>query len=222
MKLLSFLLLFCLLILHSRAQDSVKSYNQPQHFSKAQLLAPALLGASGLLLSGSPKWQLAQWRNENFSDFHTKADDILAFSPIVIAYGLDAFGLRSRNDFWNRSAILCKGELMMLASVYALKYSTHVPRPDGSDDYSFPSGHTAQAFMAATFLSQEYKQQIVWMPYAAYTLAASVGALRIANNKHYISDVLVGAGLGILAQKVSYWTHRYRWGRHVPKPIFTF
>ncbi|MDI9320134.1 MAG: phosphatase PAP2 family protein [Phycisphaerales bacterium] len=222
MRLLSFLLLFYLLHLPVRAQDSTRSYNRPLHLSKAQLWAPVLLGASGLLLSGSTKWNLAQWRNENLPDFSTYADDVLAFSPIVIAYGLDAFGLKSHNDFWNRSAILCKGELMMLGSVYALKYSTHVPRPDGSDIYSFPSGHTAQAFMAATFLSQEYKHKIVWMPYAAYTLAASVGALRIANNKHYISDVLVGAGLGILAQKVAYWTHQYRWGRHVPKPIFTF
>ena len=42
------------------------------------------------------------------------------------------------------------------------------------------------------------------MPCAAYGLASLVAVLRMANNKHYISDVLVGAGSGILLIKLSY------------------
>jgi membrane-associated phospholipid phosphatase len=204
------------------AQDTVTKYNVPIHFSKVQLVAPLTLTLSGLILSGEAKNEVMNWRNNNLPNFHYKADDFLALSPIAMAYGLDVCGVKSRNDFWNRSAILCKGELMMLASVYLLKYTTKVSRPDGSDLYSFPSGHSAQAFMAATFLSQEYQQQLPWMPYAAYTIATSVAALRIANNKHYISDVLVGAALGILSQKIAYWTHQYRWRRRAQKPITLF
>jgi membrane-associated phospholipid phosphatase len=51
------------------------------------------------------------------------------------------------------------------------------------------------------------------MPYASYTVASSVGLLRVANNRHYISDVLVGAGIGYLSMKVAYWTHQYKWGK---------
>lgn len=203
------------------AQDSIQ-YNQPLKFTAKQLIAPGLLAASGLALSGQVKYNFVDFRNEKLPNFYTKADDFLAFTPIAIAYGLDVFGVKSRNDFWNRSAILCKAELMMLATVYGLKYSTKELRPDGSDTHSFPSNHTAQAFLAATFLSVEYGRKIKWIPYAAYTVAGSVAASRMANNRHFIGDVLVGAGIGILSQKVAYWTHQYRWGRNVPKPIIQF
>ena len=217
-------MLFILLTFGSNkgfGQDSIQ-YNHPLKFSSKQFIAPALLAASGLALSGQVKYNFVDFRNEKLPNFYTNADDFLAFTPIAFAYGLDVFGVKSRNDFWNRSAILCKAELMMLATVYGLKYSTKELRPDGSDTHSFPSNHTAQAFLAATFLSVEYGQKIKWIPYAAYTVAGSVAAIRMANNRHFIGDVLVGAGIGILSQKVAYWTHQYRWGRHVPKPIIRF
>ena len=103
---------------------------------------------------------------------------------------------------------------MFYASTQLLKSAVSELRPDGSDHRSFPSGHTAQAFATATFLSEEYKERLPWMPYAAYTLAGSTGILRIANNKHYIGDVLFGAGLGLLSMKTAYWTHRYKWGKN--------
>ena len=159
------------------------------------------------------KMELTEERNELFPTFHTKVDNYLQFSPIVIAYGLDAAGLKSRTDFVNRTVILIKGEMLMMGSVNLLKQATHQLRPDGSTYNSFPSGHTAQAFAAATFLSEEYKLRLPWMPYAAYGIAGSVGALRMANNRHFISDVLFGAGLGVLSMKAAYWTHRYQWNK---------
>jgi membrane-associated phospholipid phosphatase len=204
------------------AQDSVVCLNQPLKCNERQILAPAVLITGGLLLSGQIKHDVVDFRNRNLGGFYTNADDVLAFTPILAAYSLDAFGVPSRNDFWNRSAILFKGELMMLGTVSLLKNLTNQTRPDGSNQHSFPSSHTAQAFLAATFLSQEYKHQLPWIPYAAYAVAGTVASIRIGNNKHYISDVLVGAGIGILSQKVSYWTHRYRWGKNVPRPIIRF
>lgn len=224
MKFCQFLLLLFLLTFSSNkgyAQDSFQ-YNQPLKFTAKQFIAPGLLAISGLALSGQVKYNFVDFRNEKLPNFYTNADDFLAFAPIAFAYGLDVFGVKSRNDFWNRSAILCKAEVMMLSSVYLLKYSTKELRPDGSDNRAFPSTHTAQAFLAATFLSVEYGQKIKWIPYAAYTVAGSVAAIRMANNRHFIGDVLVGAGIGILSQKVAYWTHQYRWGRNVPKPIIKF
>lgn len=101
----------------------------------------------------------------------------------------------------------------MIAITQLLKNTAHIQRPDQSNYASFPSGHTAQAFAAATFLNEEYKDRYKWMPYVSYGIATTVGVLRMANNKHYISDVLVGAGIGYLSMKISYWTHHYKWNR---------
>ncbi|RAJ01595.1 PAP2 superfamily protein [Chitinophaga skermanii] len=187
------------------------------HVLDADVYIPVSLILAGSIANGngqeSLKKELAEERSEHMPHFHTKIDNYLQYAPIAIAYGLDAAGIPSKTDIANRTAILFKGELLMSSSVFLLKNTTHQLRPDGTTYNSFPSGHTAQAFAAATFLSEEYKDRFHWMPYAAYGIAASVGALRIANNRHYISDVLVGAGLGILSMKVAYWTHHYKWGK---------
>ncbi len=191
------------------SQDTISSI---ERFKASKLIVPSSLMVVGTLVNidnGSLKYWLNDWRNENLPDFRTAVDDYLQYSPIVIAYGLDAFGVKSKTDIINRSLILAKGELMVLATTQLMKNTITATRPDGSATNSFPSGHTTQAFAAATFLSEEYKDELPWMPYFAYSIATSVGALRIANNRHYLSDVLFGAGLGILCMKASYWLHRY-------------
>lgn len=193
-------------------------------FSGRQLIAPSLMVALGTLSLHQPSEEVRDWRNRHLANFHTHVDDVLSVSPIALVYLLDAAGVPAKTDFRNRSAILLKSELMCLGSVYGLKHILREQRPDGSDERSFPSSHTAQAFMGATFLTQEYKDRLPWIPYAAYTLASSVGMMRIANNRHYLSDVLIGAGIGILSQKIAYWTHRYHWKRHARehnRPVMT-
>ncbi|HMF69919.1 MAG TPA: phosphatase PAP2 family protein [Flavitalea sp.] len=201
----------------SSVSPSLKLRLSTPQFRLKSLFIPASLMLAGIGTSSNGrealKMELVEKRNELLPTFHTKIDNYLKFSPIVIAYGLDAAGLKSRTDFVNRTVILIKGELLAMGSVGLLKGATHQLRPDGSTYNSFPSGHTAQAFAAATFLSEEYKQRLPWIPYAAYGIAGTVGALRMANNRHYISDVLFGAGLGILSMKVAYWTHRYKWNK---------
>ena len=196
---------------------SLRTRLSTTNFQLRSLFIPTSLMLAGIGTSSngreSFKMELVEKRNELLPVFHTKIDNYLKFSPIVIAYGLDAAGLKSRTDFVNRTVILIKGELLAMGSVGLLKAATHQLRPDGSTYNSFPSGHTAQAFAAATFLSEEYKQRLPWIPYAAYGIAGSVGALRMANNRHYISDVLFGAGLGFLSMKAAYWTHRYQWNK---------
>lgn len=196
--------------------DSLKT-EQRKNYNLQQLYIPSALIISGVAFNGngpnSIKNEVFEERNEYFVNFRTKADDYLQYSPIVIAYGLDALGVKSKTGFADRTAILLKGEFFMTGSVKLLKKATYQLRPDGSTYDSFPSGHTAQAFAAATFLSTEYKQRLKWIPYAAYGLATSVGLLRVANNRHFISDVFTGAGLGILSMKLSYWTHQYKWSK---------
>lgn len=196
--------------------DSIRRV-KPLRFSLNQLTVPASLVATGIFLNNNSPRSIKNWvakeRNERMPEFHTTADNYLLVAPIAIVYGLDAFGVKSKTDILNRTVILLKGEVMTHAAVCFLKSKTDVLRPDGSNSYSFPSGHTAQAFAAATFLAEEYKDQFKWMPYVAYGMASTVGMMRIANNRHYISDVLLGAGIGILSMKAAYWTHQYKWGQ---------
>jgi membrane-associated phospholipid phosphatase len=76
-----------------------------------------------------------------------------------------------------------------------LKYSLQRTRPDESNNLSFPSGHTSTAFSLATVANQHYGWK-VGVP--AYLLASGIGLSRIEKDKHYLSDVLAGATLGVI------------------------
>ncbi|HEU4608161.1 MAG TPA: phosphatase PAP2 family protein, partial [Chitinophagaceae bacterium] len=152
-------------------------------------------------------------RMEHFPEFHHKLDDYSQWTPIVAAYALDFAGVKAKHDLVNRSVILVKSELLMMAVTYPLKKWTHVLRPDSSAYNSFPSGHTAEAFLAANFLRHEYGQRSVWYSIAGYTVASGVGVLRVLNNRHWVSDVLAGAGIGMLCSEAAYATHKFKWNK---------
>jgi len=151
-----------------------------------------------------------------FPTFRTRADDILLVAPYLELGAVLLAGVESRDDNLNIGLVILKSEAIMLSSVFALKNLTKIRRPDNSDMLSFPSGHTAQAFLAASIVHNEFRHKSQWYGIGAYTIATSVAALRMINSKHWQSDVVAGAGIGILSAHVGYLTHRNRWGR---KPI---
>ena len=91
------------------------------------------------------------------------------------------------------SAIIANG-----LCTYGIKFITGRIRPDGANRRSFPSGHTSSSFLAATIADDLYGSKI-GVP--AYLLAGLTGLSRIHDNKHYLSDVIFGAGLGIALGK---------------------
>jgi membrane-associated phospholipid phosphatase len=91
--------------------------------------------------------------------------------------------------------------------VEGMKLAISSPRPSGAAG-SMPSGHTAQAFVSATILDMEYRDSSPWISVSGYALAATTGLYRIINNKHWISDVFVGAGIGMLSTRLVYSTHK--------------
>ncbi len=205
-----FCLLLCFIFTFAQQKDSLNIVNKSFKFKEKQLILPASLIVLGVLANDEFKHHIKNFRNENFSNFRTKTDDFLQFAPHVLVYAFESAGMKPRTDFNNRAAIFIKGELLTLGITYVLKNSFNAIRPDGAS-LSFPSGHTAFAFSGATLLAIEYGENHPWVPYVAYGTASTVGFMRMANNRHYISDVLFGAGLGILSMKVAYWTHQYRW-----------
>ncbi len=131
-------------------------------------------------------------------------DNYLQFVPAVAVYGLNAVGIQGAHDFLDRSMIYLLSNIIMNITVSGLKQITHEQRPDGSDYLSFPSGHTAEAFASAEFLMQEYKNVSVWYGISGYAVATSVAYLRMYNNKHWLNDVVAGAGFGILSTRLAY------------------
>lgn len=186
--------------------------NEKPNFKAKELIVPIFTMTAGFYTNfNADKHQLVNWRNHKIPSFATSIDDYLLYSPMAIVYILDAFDHSAKTDILNRSVILMKSEAIMLAGTLSLKYGLNTLRPDLTNFQSFPSGHTAHAFMFAAFLAEEYKHKYKWMPYLAYGIASAVGIMRMANNRHYFSDVLFGAGIGILSVKIAYWTHQYKW-----------
>jgi membrane-associated phospholipid phosphatase len=176
---------------------------------------PTVFIGYGLLsqnANGYPSsYDVKNWRDKNYSSFSTKIDDATVFVPAVMVYGLDLLNMKSTNDPLNQTIIFAKTSFVTMAIVYGLKYTTNVTRPDGSDNQSFPSAHTAMAFAYATVLDKEFKN--TWISIAGYSVATATGAMRILNDKHWFSDVMVGAGIGILSTNLVYLTHqnKYKW-----------
>lgn len=195
---------------------SIKNISLKSPAFRSALVAPALLTAAGLSMldeDNDDNHEIQEERNRHMSNFRYRVDDYLQHSPIVAVYGLNLLGVKGKNDFANRTAILVKTELMVGMLTFSLKRITAVPRPDTKELTSFPSGHTAQAFAAATFMHREYGHKSIWYSIGAYTVATGVGTMRVMNNRHWVSDVLVGAGIGILSTNLVYLTHQYRWGK---------
>lgn len=168
-------------------------------------IVPAVLIGAGLALTGQKiKDDQLSFRAKNFNNFNNHADDLLQFASYAPVFGLDLIGVHGRNSFQDKVGIVALGGIFMMGTVYGLKTVTKVERPDNSKDDSFPSGHTANAFFGATVLAKEYGNQSVWYPIAGYTFATATGALRMLNNRHWVSDVLVGAGFGIASAELAY------------------
>lgn len=173
-------------------------------YRSVQIAVP-LIVAGGVLFGNDVAFR--DMRNDYLSgDWRYHYDDYLQYSPAAIMLGLKAFGLEGRSS-WGRmftsSAFAVAGTLIMANGTKLLRLRE---RPDGADRRSFPSGHTATAFVTATMLHKEYGTTVSpWFSVGGYTIAAGVGLSRVMNNKHWVSDILAGAGIGILAGELGYF-----------------
>jgi membrane-associated phospholipid phosphatase len=94
------------------------------------------------------------------------------------------------------SSKVLRAQIMALTVSGVIKKAAQRQRPDGSDNRSFPSGHTSVSFASATVLQRELGWK-VGIP--AYAAATYVGMARIEKKKHFLSDVAFGAAIGILS-----------------------
>lgn len=176
----------------------------------ASFVLPAALVGYGLfsLAGKNPVRSLdLTTKNELQEDhplFAAHADNYLQFAPAAMAFGLYAAGIKGEHTMSDAAGIYFMSIIMMTGTVTALKGITKRERPDHSIFNSFPSGHTATVFASAEFLKQEYGDRYPWLGYSGYLVATATGALRMYNNRHWFSDVVAGAGFGILSTKFTY------------------
>ena len=98
-------------------------------------------------------------------------------------------------DDYNGTLQLCKSSISTIICTHIFKLSIEKFRPDGTNNNSFPSGHTSAAFSGATFIHQRYGFK---MAFPAYAIASFVGYSRIYAKKHYLEDVIAGATLAAI------------------------
>jgi membrane-associated phospholipid phosphatase len=146
------------------------------------------------------------WNGQQYASPYM--EDYMLLVPAVAVYGLNIAGVKGQNNLIDRSIIYGMSNLIANGIGFGVKYFGIEERPDKTDHSSFPSGHTAEAFVSAEFLHQEYKQRLHWSIIASgYAVATSVAFLRMYHNKHWLSDVVAGAGIGMASTRFSYYLY---------------
>ena len=187
-------------------------------------IVPAALTAAGTSLHYMTgiREDVRDFARKNLS-YSGRMDDFIQYTPFAAVYALNAAGVQGKNNFGNRTAIAVKTILLWNTVVSSLKTWTKVQRPNG-DFRSFPSGHTSFSFTMAHFMHHEFGERSPWYSIGAYSVAITVGMMRIARNAHWVSDVVAGAGIGIITTEMIYLTHQYKWDQEHLKnwDIFPF
>ncbi len=178
-----------------------------ERFAWQQLIVPGALFAVGVTGVLSP------WYVDNINKPVQNAvqgwnvgqrlhfDDYAQFLPVAGFLGI-GFAEESQHSFAERACMAASAGASMGIMVYGIKMSGPEKRPDSDAMNSFPSGHTAMAFMGAELVRREYGG---WWGAGAYLAAGTVAFMRIYNNRHWTNDILAGAGFGILCADAAFW-----------------
>jgi membrane-associated phospholipid phosphatase len=192
-------------------KGDIKTPVQPKGLSWKPIVIPAALITYGVLelkldflkdvnITGR-KWTSGR----DDPNQRTSIDNYTLLVPAVAVYGLNFAGIKGKNNLVDATLMFAASSAIANAIVFPLKSWSAVTRPDSSAPNSFPSGHTAQAFVSAEFLRQEYKGKYPRITAGGYAFAVATGYLRMLNNKHWFSDVMAGAGIVIMSTRLSYY-----------------
>ena len=137
---------------------------------------------SGLIIKNEDD-HFQSLRNTYIPNFRYHYDDYLQYLPAVAMLGLKIGGVQGRSS-WSRMLVSeAITASIMGATINTVKHTANVTRPDGSNNHSFPSGHTAMAFMAATMLHKEYgTTRSPWYSIGGYTVATATAVSRMLNS----------------------------------------
>ncbi|WP_278622934.1 phosphatase PAP2 family protein [Parabacteroides gordonii] len=171
-------------------------------FNPKHLILPASLitiGAVGTAIDGMNDFHLFSRKSDVKK---IRVDDYLEWGMLGWVFVCDLMG-KEKHNWVDQLFLVTMAEGMNAVMTRALKYSINETRPDGGP-YSFPSGHTANAFLGAHMAYKEFKDSSPVLAYSGYAIALFVAGSRLYNNRHWVADVVAGAGFGILSVELSY------------------
>ena len=177
-------------------------------FRPQQLIAPGVLMGAGIVIHTAGhegidipvnKWFQEKWRA---GGPELGFDNYIQYLPLVMDVGLGMLGARAEHALLDRVIEAALGSACLGIVSWTMKSVINSPRPNGVDNRSFPSGHSDWVFLGAELVRMEYGWG--WGA-GAYAIATTVAVMRNYNNWHWISDCLMGAGLGILMAHVGRW-----------------
>lgn len=194
-------------------QDSIikKTIDKTYKLNDKRLIAPTVFIGFGIVsLESDGLRQLNFSTRDEINEHqpeHISLDNYTQYAPAAMVYGLNAAGIKGKHNFRDRTIIYATSQLISATFVVPLKHIVKEKRPDNSNNISFPSGHTATAFSSAQFMFREYKDTNFLLGSSGYLLAAFTGIYRTLNDKHWVGDVVAGAGIGILSTELAYWLY---------------
>ena len=180
-----------------------------RYLKRAVIPAAVLIGAGALTMQERgfiSSFDARDARNKFLPEFATNADDFLMLAPLAGLYGFNLISSQNRHELSRQTLLLFTSGVLTSAMVWPTKKITDIDRPNGKP-FAFPSGHTAYAFTIATFMDKEFRHKSPWVSITSYSLAGATGVLRVLNNAHWMSDILAGAGVGIISVNTVYWVH---------------
>lgn len=203
-------------IVDTLKKDLLTAPDTVQHLRSklTSLIPPAALvsyGIASFYVHPLRKLDHYVYKEAKEHDISTRAslEDYFQNAPVVLVYGLNLVGVHGKNTFIDRTLIFVMSQGMLQLTLNTLKHSTQRLRPNEGDRLSFPSGHTGNAFAGAEFMAQELGGVSPYYSALGYAFATTTGVFRIYHQDHWLSDVIAGAGFGILATKGAYLLYPY-------------
>ncbi|MBR1794355.1 MAG: phosphatase PAP2 family protein [Bacteroidales bacterium] len=180
---------------------------ESERFAWRQLVAPTVLFSAGVA-GVTGEWFQTRI-NEPVRDYAARIrvdnglsiEDYIQYAPGAAYLGL-GFAVKPKHGFAERAIAAGTAWALSALLVQPLKYTVRELRPDESTRNSFPSGHTATAFVGAELVRIEYGG---WWGVGAYGFAVATALMRIYHERHWVNDVLGGAAVGILSAQAAYW-----------------
>lgn len=187
--------------------------NNQEHYTfewRKTALPVSLMGAGAIALAPSFVRHSSRTVTRDIIDLRGDGrrlgfDDNLQYLPVVGSLFLGCTGIKARHSFRDRALIVATSYATLGVLTNIPKFCIDEKRPEFESRNSFPSGHTATAFMGAELVRIEYGG---WYGIGAYAIATGVGFMRMYNGRHWLHDVVAGAGVGILSARVGEWSCR--------------
>lgn len=141
--------------------------------------------------------------NGSYTILSPKIERLLKWVPMVSVLLTNAERMGTKEELTKRVKIIALSETILNGLLTPLKKWIARRRPDSFRLDSFPSAQTATSFMGAEILHQACKEKLPALQMAGYTIAVATAAISVYKKKHWLSDVVAGAIIGIAAAKIA-------------------